>query len=99
VALQEQLVQRDIPLYLRLNGIEAKVALAKGRGRYLCPRNLAMAANSLNDSAQMGLAGMDADLAIWVKPPRCATSRRWSSSAPRSTTANGMATWTARPSR
>jgi len=69
VALQEQLVQRDIPLYLRLNGIEAKVALAKGRGRYLCPRNLAMAANSLNDSAQMGLAGMDADLAIWVKPP------------------------------
>lgn len=69
VALQEQLVQRDIPQYLRLNGIEAKVALAKGRGRYLCPRNLAMAANSLNDSAQLGLAGMDADLAIWIKPP------------------------------
>jgi len=69
VALQEQLVQRDIPQYLRLNGIEAKVALAKGRGRYLCPRNLAMAAASLNDSAQMGLAGMDADLAIWIKPP------------------------------
>ncbi len=69
VALQEQLVQRDIPLYLRLNGIEAKVALAKGRGRYLCPRNLQMAASSLNDSGQMGLAGMDADLAIWAKPP------------------------------
>ncbi|HEY1589676.1 MAG TPA: DEAD/DEAH box helicase, partial [Rhodanobacter sp.] len=57
VALQEQLVQRDIPLYLQLNGIEAKVALAKGRGRYLCPRNLMMAANSLNDTAQMGLTG------------------------------------------
>ncbi|TAL85279.1 MAG: ATP-dependent DNA helicase DinG [Rhodanobacter sp.] len=70
VALQEQLVQRDIPLYLQLNGIEAKVALAKGRGRYLCPRNLAMAVNSLNDSGQMGLAGFDADLTLWARPPQ-----------------------------
>lgn len=70
VALQEQLVQRDIPLYLRLNDIEAKVALAKGRGRYLCPRNLLMARNSINDSAQMGLAGFDSDLALWSKPPQ-----------------------------
>lgn len=70
VALQEQLVQRDIPLYLQLNGIEAKVALAKGRGRYLCPRNLAMAVNSINDTAQMGLAGFDADLVLWNKPPQ-----------------------------
>jgi len=70
VALQEQLMQRDIPLYLKLNGIEAKVALAKGRGRYLCPRNLRMATNSLNDSGQMGLAGFDADLALWAKPPQ-----------------------------
>jgi ATP-dependent DNA helicase DinG len=70
VALQEQLVQRDIPLYLQLNGIEAKVALAKGRGRYLCPRNLALAANSINDTAQLGLAGFDADLVLWTKPPQ-----------------------------
>jgi ATP-dependent DNA helicase DinG len=68
VALQEQLVERDIPLYLRLNGGEAKVALAKGRGRYLCPRNLRMAAGSLGGSEQMGL-GFDADLALWSKPP------------------------------
>jgi ATP-dependent DNA helicase DinG len=70
VALQEQLVQRDIPLYLKLNGMEAKVALAKGRGRYLCPRNLAMASNSLADAGQLGLAGFDADLALWSKPPQ-----------------------------
>ena len=70
VALQEQLVQRDIPLYLRLNGIEANVALAKGRGRYLCPRNLRMATASLDGpEQQLGLAGMDADLALWAKPP------------------------------
>jgi ATP-dependent DNA helicase DinG len=70
VALQEQLVQRDIPLYLKLNDIEAKVALAKGRGRYLCPRNLALARTSMDDSGQLGLAGFDADLALWAKPPQ-----------------------------
>lgn len=69
VALQEQLVERDIPLYLKLAGHEAKVALAKGRGRYLCPRNLAMARQSLGaEAGQMGL-GFDADLALWSKPP------------------------------
>ena len=68
VALQEQLVRSDIPLYLKLNGIEAKVALAKGRGRYMCPRNLIMAANSIND-AQLGLAGFEADLMLWNKAP------------------------------
>ncbi|MEW9622625.1 ATP-dependent DNA helicase DinG [Rhodanobacter geophilus] len=68
VALQEQLVERDIPLYLQLSGHAAKVALAKGRGRYLCPRNLAMARNSLAGPAQAGF-GFDADLALWSKPP------------------------------
>ncbi|HUA81391.1 MAG TPA: ATP-dependent DNA helicase DinG [Dyella sp.] len=68
VALQEQLVERDIPLYLKLNGRDMKVALAKGRGRYLCPRNLRMAGNSLGEAGQMGL-GFDADLALWSKPP------------------------------
>ncbi|QAU24515.1 ATP-dependent DNA helicase DinG [Dyella sp. M7H15-1] len=68
VTLQEQLVERDIPLYLKLNGSEAKVALAKGRGRYLCPRNLHMAAGSIGENNQMGL-GFDADLALWSKPP------------------------------
>src|SRR3546814_8295426 len=62
--------RRDIPLYLDLNGSKSKVALAKGRGRYLCPRNLLMAANSINDTAQMGLAGFDADLVLWTKPPQ-----------------------------
>jgi ATP-dependent DNA helicase DinG len=67
VALQEQLVQRDIPQYLALCGIEAKVALAKGRQRYLCPRNLRMAASE--PVAQTGFA-FDADLALWSRPPQ-----------------------------
>ncbi|MCK9539969.1 ATP-dependent DNA helicase DinG [Dokdonella sp.] len=41
VALQAQLVGRDIPAFLAATGIEASVAIAKGRTRYLCPRNLA----------------------------------------------------------
>jgi len=68
VALQEQLVERDIPLYLKLSGIAARVALAKGMGRYLCLRNLRMAAHGLNEPAQLGL-GLDNDLALWARPP------------------------------
>ena len=70
VALQEQLIRSDIPLYLRLNEIDANVALAKGRGRYLCPRNLAMAVRSLDDGGQLGLAGFEADLTLWARPPQ-----------------------------
>lgn len=67
VALQEQLIRQDIPRYLEMNQTEARVALAKGRGRYLCPRNLAHALASL-DETQMGL-GFEADLALWSKAP------------------------------
>src|SRR5699024_10752664 len=56
VALQEQLMRHDVPLYLRLSGHDdLRVALAKGRGRYLCPRNMAHAVAGLEDN-QMGLA-------------------------------------------
>lgn len=41
VALQAQLVERDIPAFLKATGIQASVALAKGRTRYLCTRNVA----------------------------------------------------------
>ncbi len=36
VALQEQIVNKDIPEVLRHSGLNFKVSLAKGRGRYLC---------------------------------------------------------------
>lgn len=39
VALQAQLVERDIPAFLKATGLKASVALAKGRTRYLCTRN------------------------------------------------------------
>jgi ATP-dependent DNA helicase DinG len=36
IALQEQLVRKDIPLITRALGIEARVVLLKGRNHYLC---------------------------------------------------------------
>jgi len=36
VALQEQIVNKDIPEVLRHSGLSFRVSLAKGRGRYLC---------------------------------------------------------------
>ena len=52
MALQSQLFERDIPNFLKATGIEATVALAKGRTRYLCTRN---AAEAHGDGAQEGM--------------------------------------------
>jgi len=44
IALQEQLVERDLPLLLDALGLgDLPVALAKGRGNYVCQRRLEMA--------------------------------------------------------
>lgn len=43
ISLQEQILEKDIPLLAKLLGLEFKVALAKGRGNYLCRRRLAAA--------------------------------------------------------
>jgi ATP-dependent DNA helicase DinG len=44
IALQEQLVRRDIPLLLGALGLDRlRVALAKGRGNYVCRRRTEMA--------------------------------------------------------
>ena len=40
VALQEQIVLRDLPDLKRSAGLDFSFALAKGRGRYLCPKRL-----------------------------------------------------------
>ena len=53
VALQEQIVLRDLPDLRRSAGLDFSFALAKGRGRYLCPKRLDQA---LKPEAQEGLA-------------------------------------------
>ena len=40
VALQEQLIHRDLPDILKHSGLNFSVALAKGRGRYVCVQKL-----------------------------------------------------------
>ncbi|MFC4728436.1 ATP-dependent DNA helicase DinG [Coralloluteibacterium thermophilus] len=70
VALQEQLVQRDIPQFLRVTGNDARVVLAKGRQRYACVRNLQELASGA-DAPQGGLdLGAYGEVAAWSRPPR-----------------------------
>lgn len=40
IHLQEQLMEKDLPLLRRMLGLEFNTALAKGRGNYLCRRRL-----------------------------------------------------------
>ncbi len=40
IALQEQLVSKDLPLVLRALGVPARVTLLKGRNHYLCKQKL-----------------------------------------------------------
>lgn len=40
ISLQSQLLSKDVPLASRLLGIHFTAAVLKGRGNYLCPRNI-----------------------------------------------------------
>ena len=44
ISLQEQLIDKDLPMLKKLLGIDFKAALAKGRRNYLCLRRLSLAA-------------------------------------------------------
>ncbi|MGD3992887.1 ATP-dependent DNA helicase DinG, partial [Xanthomonas citri pv. citri] len=69
---QSQLVERDIPAFLKATGLDATVALAKGRTRYLCTRNAAELEGDTSQNAMFEdeqalydrpLSPVDADLA------------------------------------
>ena len=67
VALQEQLVNRDLPFVVDNSGLPLTFALAKGRGRYLCPHRLyQLTANS----AQGQLLAPEPELALWDRKPQ-----------------------------
>ncbi|MDO5640460.1 MAG: ATP-dependent DNA helicase DinG [Neisseria sp.] len=68
VALQEQLVNRDLPFVVAHSGLEMTFALAKGRGRYLCPYKLYQLTQS---NAQSNLLGFeDAPSVLWDSKPK-----------------------------
>ncbi|TWX73991.1 ATP-dependent DNA helicase DinG [Colwellia sp. C1TZA3] len=53
VALQEQLVDKDLPFLKKHSGLDFKFTLAKGRQRYVCRQKLALAVAN-DDSPQAG---------------------------------------------
>jgi ATP-dependent DNA helicase DinG len=59
VALQEQVVLRDLPDLLRTSGLTFGFALAKGRGRYVCLKRLDDRARSSPAGAQTGIPFVD----------------------------------------
>ena len=66
IALQEQLVYRDIPFFIEKSGLSIRFALAKGRSRYLCPYRLYQLTREV---AQDDLLGFDASFAVWDTKP------------------------------
>ncbi len=61
INLQEQLMEKDLPLLRELTGIPFKAALAKGRGNYLCRRRLALVTGEQRDRLLPG-PGLALDL-------------------------------------
>ncbi len=57
IALQEQILQRDLPDIQRHSGVNFRFSLAKGRGRYMCLSKLDLHLN--NDLNQDTLFSMD----------------------------------------
>ena len=67
VALQEQLVGRDLPFLAANSGLDISFALAKGRSRYLCPYKLYQLTQR---NAQQSLEGIGPPEVLWDKKPR-----------------------------
>jgi ATP-dependent DNA helicase DinG len=80
VALQEQLVERDIPAFLQATGLQATVALAKGRQRYACTRNLHELTRKDSEIPQGGFEfGAGSANAVWPRAPRPGEPERFTS--------------------
>lgn len=67
IALQEQLVERDLPFVVAKSGLELSFALAKGRGRYLCPYKLYQLTQT---NAQQTLDGIEQPAILWQNKPK-----------------------------
>ena len=67
VALQEQLINYDLPILQQRAGLEFKTAIAKGRNRYVCNRNLANLTGS--DERQGELTVGEPDAGAWTYRP------------------------------
>lgn len=67
INLQEQLMEKDIPILREILGLEFKAALAKGRGNYLCQRRLRILGGADRDALlpMKSMASAVDSLAAW----------------------------------
>jgi ATP-dependent DNA helicase DinG len=77
VALQEQVVLRDLPDLMANSGLRFSYALAKGRGRYVCPKRLD---DRLRGGGQLDIPlqdGLEEGRSTWQAMLEAFASRRW----------------------
>jgi len=67
INLQEQLLNKDIPIVKKILPVEFEAALMKGRQNYLCPRRLQRAIQSANELFNTTEQGDLARLADWAR--------------------------------
>lgn len=80
VALQEQLVLKDLPFLLENSGLKFDYCLVKGRQRYVCQQRLALACNTDNDDNQTSLfqeKPKATDIALLKKLHESLSSGKW----------------------
>jgi ATP-dependent DNA helicase DinG len=70
VALQEQIVERDLPALAETARLDFSFGLAKGRRRYVCNRTLALLAGKSPEQSALDLGAGHEDVAGWTRPPR-----------------------------
>ena len=69
VALQEQLVGKDLPALRADAGLDFTFALAKGRGRYVCDRNLERLAGVNENQSDFDFGDGEHEIAAWrIRP-------------------------------
>lgn len=68
IALQEQIISRDLPALQEASDLKFTYALAKGRRRYVCNRNLERLTGHNPDQTGLDF-GNEEDLAVWTRRP------------------------------
>jgi len=67
ISLQEQLVEKDLPLLQKIMNVQFTTALAKGRGNYVCRRRLAIIAGEHTEYLPADSMRSDVErIAIWA---------------------------------
>lgn len=68
ISLQEQLVEKDLPLLRKIMNVPFSVALAKGRGNYVCMRRLSLIAGEHTEYLPSDSMRSDAEkIALWAQ--------------------------------